>query len=78
MVLGSTGQRRAHPLLKLSGDLRREIADGLKELTFRVGQREVIEQMNELSRGLHNLTAEEVVALAVEAFGAVPPAADQD
>jgi hypothetical protein len=39
MVRGSTGQRRAHPLLKVEQELRREISDSLGKLTFRVEQR---------------------------------------
>lgn len=39
MVRGSTGQRRAHPLLKVEQELRREISDSLAKLTFRVEQR---------------------------------------
>ena len=35
MVCGSTGQQRPHQLLKTESELRREIGDGLKELTFR-------------------------------------------
>ena len=46
MVAGSMGQQRVHPLVKVSADLRREIADGLKELTFRVEQAEMIAVMN--------------------------------
>jgi hypothetical protein len=39
MVRGSTGQRRAHPLLKVEQDLRREISDNLAKLSFRAEQR---------------------------------------
>src|SRR5437762_2974171 len=35
MVLGSTGQRRPHQLLKAEQELRREIDDGLQKLVFR-------------------------------------------
>jgi hypothetical protein len=41
MVRGSTGQRRAHPLLKVEQDLRREISDSLTKLTFRAEQRAI-------------------------------------
>jgi hypothetical protein len=41
MVRGSTGQRRAHPLLKVEQELRREISDSLAKLTFRVEQRAI-------------------------------------
>jgi terminase small subunit-like protein len=50
MVSGSMGQDRAHPLLKVIADLRRELADALKELTFRVEQAEMIERMNKQPR----------------------------
>jgi hypothetical protein len=46
MICGSTGQKRPHPLLKTLADLRREISDGLKELTFRVDQRAQLARMN--------------------------------
>jgi hypothetical protein len=45
MIRGSTGQRRPHPLLKTLAELRREISDGLKELTFRAEQRAMYERM---------------------------------
>lgn len=50
MVLGSTGQRRAHPLLKIEQDLRREISDGLEKLLFRVEQRASFERLTALHR----------------------------
>jgi hypothetical protein len=50
MVCGSMGQERTHPLLKVIADLRRELADALKELTFRVEQAEMIALMNGLPR----------------------------
>src|SRR5437868_4893782 len=50
MVSGSMGQDRAHPLLRVIADLRRELADALKELTFRAEQAEMIERMNKLPR----------------------------
>jgi hypothetical protein len=53
MIRGSTGQRRPHPLLKSLQELRREISDGLKELTFRAEQRAMYERAkrrHELSR----------------------------
>jgi hypothetical protein len=39
IVAGSTGQRRPHPLLKVEQELRKEIACGLAELTFRAENR---------------------------------------
>jgi hypothetical protein len=45
MVRGSTGQRRAHPLLKTEQDLRREISDCLAKLTFRVEQRATLDRL---------------------------------
>jgi hypothetical protein len=48
MVRGSTGQRRAHPLLKTEQDLRREISDSLAKLTFRVEQRAQLARMRTL------------------------------
>jgi hypothetical protein len=50
MIEGSTGQQRPHPMLKASQDLRREISDGLKELTFRAENRALVERMNALHR----------------------------
>ena len=38
MVIGSTGQRRPHQLLKTEQELRHEIADSLQKLTFRAEQ----------------------------------------
>jgi hypothetical protein len=68
MVAGSMQQQRAHPLLKVIADLRREIADGLKDLTFRAGQTEMLEAMNSLSkRARTTMTTEELVALATGA-----------
>jgi hypothetical protein len=48
MIRGSTGQRRPHPLLKTLAELRREISDGLKELTFRAEQRAIYARMKAL------------------------------
>ena len=48
MIRGSTGQRRPHPLLKTLAELRREISDGLKELTFRAEQRAIYERAKAL------------------------------
>jgi hypothetical protein len=45
MVTGSTGQRRAHPLLKVAQDLRREITTAIKDLTFRAEQRGIYERL---------------------------------
>ena len=50
MVIGSTGQRRPHPLLKTEADLRREISDGLKELTFRAEQAAMFRSAQLLTR----------------------------
>jgi hypothetical protein len=38
MVIGSTGQRRPHQLLKTEQELRHEITDSLEKLTFRAEQ----------------------------------------
>lgn len=65
MVAGSMGQDRAHPLLKVLADLRRELADCLKELTFRVEQAETIALMNG-QLGSPRLTSEEMASLAIE------------
>lgn len=46
MIRGSTGQRRPHPLLKTLAELRREISDGLKELSFRAEQRALHARIN--------------------------------
>jgi hypothetical protein len=62
MVAGSMGQQRAHPLLKVIADLRREIADGLKELTFRVEQAETIAVMNERFRAVAQMSSGEAAA----------------
>jgi hypothetical protein len=48
MIRGSTGQRRPHPLLKTLAELRREISDALKELTFRAEQRAIYERAKRL------------------------------
>jgi hypothetical protein len=50
MVRGSTGQQRSHPLLKLEQELRREVADGLQKLTFRVEQRAHFERLRAVHR----------------------------
>jgi hypothetical protein len=69
MVSGSMGQDRAHPLLKVIADLRRELADALKELTFRVEQAEMIELMNELPRK-ERLANNEMADLVLESLQA--------
>ena len=51
LVAGSMGQRRPHPLLKTEQELRKEISEGLKELTFRVEQEALLLQANALTRG---------------------------
>jgi hypothetical protein len=48
MIRGSTGQQRPHPLLKTVAELRREISDALKELTFRAEQRAIYERAKRL------------------------------
>jgi hypothetical protein len=73
MVVGSMGQQRAHPLLKLSADLRREIADGLKELTFRAEQGAMVERMNEASRASRRLSAQKLAEFADEVVAASVP-----
>jgi hypothetical protein len=45
MIVGSAGQQRAHPLLKMQQDLHREISDGPKELSFQAEHRAMCEQM---------------------------------
>jgi hypothetical protein len=65
MVCGSMGQERAHPLLKVIAELRRELADGLKELTFRVEQAEMIVRMNGLPR-TERLSSKEMTDLVLE------------
>ncbi len=50
MVLGSTGQRIPHPLLKTEQGLRKEISDGLKELTFRTEQAALFLEAQALTR----------------------------
>lgn len=50
MICGSTGQQRSHPLLKTLAELRREISDGLKELTFRADQRAMFERTKALQQ----------------------------
>jgi hypothetical protein len=46
MVHGSTGQLRAHPLLKVEAELRKEISNSLKDLQFRATQRAMMEHAN--------------------------------
>src|SRR5947208_779870 len=58
LVAGSTGQRRPHPLLKTEQELRKEISEGLKELTFRVEQEALLLQANALTRGERSAAAE--------------------
>ena len=50
MVLGSTGQRRTHPLFKSEAELRREVAEGLQQLTFRAEQGAMLAQAQALTR----------------------------
>jgi len=49
MIRGSTGQQRPHPMLKTLAELRREIADGLKELVFRAEHRAMYERSRQLT-----------------------------
>jgi hypothetical protein len=50
LVAGSMGQQRPHPLLKMVGDLRREVAEGLKELDAHLDLAARLEQANRLAR----------------------------
>jgi hypothetical protein len=50
LVAGSMGQQRPHPLLKMVGDLRREVAEGLKELDAHLDLVARLEQANRLAR----------------------------
>lgn len=50
MVIGSTGQRRSHPLLKVEQDLRREISDGVQKLSYRAEQRAQFERLTALHK----------------------------
>ena len=50
VVLGSTGQPRPNPMLKVEQELRREIGDGLEKLTFRAEQGALFEQAQALTR----------------------------
>lgn len=59
MLLGSTGQLRPHPLLKTAQELRKEISDGLKDLSFRLEQQALFAQATALTRRPRNPTAEE-------------------
>jgi hypothetical protein len=45
VVEGSMGQPRPHPLLKRIGDLRGELAAGLKDLTFRAENTAILAQL---------------------------------
>jgi len=56
MIRGSTGQRRPHPLLKSLQELRREMCDGLKELTFRAEQRAMYERAKRLHQRNRSLS----------------------
>jgi methylphosphotriester-DNA--protein-cysteine methyltransferase len=76
MVTGSMGQERAHPLLKTVADLRGEIADRLTELTFRVEQKEMLEQMN-TRRHRERTTTEEMAKLMVGALTGAERASGQ-
>ena len=50
MVVGSTGQQRPHPLLKVEKELRHEIGDGLQRLVFRGEQGALFEEAKALTR----------------------------
>jgi hypothetical protein len=50
MITGSAGRQRPHPLLKTLQELRRDISDGLKELTFRAEQRQLLARLQSAER----------------------------
>ena len=50
LVLGSMGQRRPNPLLKVEADLRREITAALQDLCYRVEQAATLERVNAVTR----------------------------
>jgi uncharacterized protein YbjQ (UPF0145 family) len=50
MVRGSMQQRRPHQLLKTEAELRREIANGLAQLTFRAEQGAMFARAQALTR----------------------------
>jgi Phage terminase, small subunit len=58
VIAGSMGQLRPHPLLKTLADLRREVADGLKEVSFRISEGARIEQANRIARDMRMGTSE--------------------
>lgn len=66
MVIGSMGQQRPHPLLKLIGDLRREVASGLKELDFDLEASARVEQANRLFRQRKRMETKEAAALVAD------------
>lgn len=66
LVVGSMGQQRPHPLLKLIGDLRREVAGGLKELDFDLEASARVEQANRLFRQRKQMETKEAAALVAE------------
>lgn len=77
MVVGSMGQERAHPLLKTLADLRRELADCLKELTFRVEQAEMIALMNGRSRP-PRLASEDMANLLLDTIREAEPGSQNE
>lgn len=50
IVPGSTGQARAHPLIAVERDLRREVSESLRQLIFRADGRATVERINDLTR----------------------------
>jgi hypothetical protein len=66
VVVGSMGQQRPHPLLKLISDLRREVAGGLKELDFDLEASARVEQANRLFRERGRMETKEAAALVVD------------
>ena len=51
LVRGSMGQQRPHPLLKAEQELRREVAESLRKLTFAATNRASVERINAMTRG---------------------------
>jgi hypothetical protein len=63
LVVGSMGQQRPHPLLKMVGDLRREVAEGLKELDAHLDLAARLEQANRLARTRPRMDTKEAAKL---------------
>jgi hypothetical protein len=66
VVVGSMGQQRPHPLLKMIGDLRREAAGGLKELDFDLEASARVEQANRLFRERRRIDTKEAAVLVAD------------